>query len=124
MLTHLQTITVPVSNQDRAADFYTNTLGFEKISDQDMGDGSRWLVVQPRGTQTGIMLATGPSVEGKAPGGMTGHIFGTDDINATYEALKAKGVNFTVPPKDEPWGKWAQFADPDGNEWGVWAPPG
>jgi lactoylglutathione lyase len=44
-------------------------------------------------------------------------------VNATYGTYKARGVNFTVPPHDEAWGKWAQFADPDGNEFGLWAAP-
>jgi predicted enzyme related to lactoylglutathione lyase len=123
MLKYVQTIGVSVNNQDRAADFYVNQLGFEKTSDQDMGDGTRWLVVQPPGTETGIMLAMGESAGGKPPGGMTGYVFYTDDLNATYETLKARGVNFTEPPRMEPWGHWAQFADPDGNEYGIWAAP-
>src|SRR5689334_9220723 len=97
MLKFVQTITIPVSNQDAAADFYVNKLGFEKTSDQDMGDGSRWLVVQPPNTQTGLMLATGPSVEGRKPGGFTGHVFFTDDLDATIQDMTAKEVNITVP---------------------------
>ncbi len=123
MLKFIQTITVPVRNQDQALDFYVNKLGFEKTSDQDMGDGSRWLVVQPPNTQTGIMLATGPSVEGKQPGGFTGHVFFTDDLDATHQELIAKGVTITLPPDNQPWGRWAQFADQDGNEFGIWAAP-
>ena len=123
MLNFVQTIGVSVSNQDRAADFYVNKLGFEKTSDADMGDGTRWLEVRPPGAQTRLMLAMGQSAGGRAPGGFTGYVFNTDDLNATYEALKARGVSFPVPPKLEPWGHWAQFADPDGNEFGLWAPP-
>ena len=56
------------------------------------------------------------------PGGM--HLdLHTDDIDATCATLTERGVPFTVPPHDEPWGRWAQIADPDGNEWGIWAPP-
>ncbi len=123
MLKHLQTITVPVSNQDKAADFYVNKLGFTKTNDADQGDGTRWLVVQPPNTQTGIMLAMGQSAGGKAPGGMTGHVFFTDDMDGTIQELKARDVKITVPPSNEPWGRWAQFADQDGNEYGIWAAP-
>jgi predicted enzyme related to lactoylglutathione lyase len=41
------------------------------------------------------------------------------DINATYRDLAAKGVEFTTPPKQEMWGWWAQFKDPDGTEFGL-----
>jgi predicted enzyme related to lactoylglutathione lyase len=98
---------------------FIQTIGVS-VSDQDMGDGTRWLVVQPPNSQTGIMLAKGQSAGGKAPGGFTGYVFYTDDIEGTYQTLTGRGVTFTVPPKNEP---WAQFTDQDGNEYGLWAAP-
>jgi lactoylglutathione lyase len=123
MLKFVQTIGVSVSDQSRSEEFYTKILGFEKTNDQDMGDGTRWLVVQPPGTQTGIMLSKGQSAGGKEPGGFTGYVFYTDDMAATHAQLTARGVNFTKAPINEPWGKWAEFADPDGNIYGIWAAP-
>ncbi|MEW6402538.1 MAG: VOC family protein [Chloroflexota bacterium] len=123
MLNYVQTISIQVNDQDNALDFYVNVLGFEKISDQPMDEKTRWIVVAPPGAQTGIVLAKGYGPgQVREPGGFTGFIFNTDDIEATYETLQARGVNFTAPPRAEPWGKWAQFADPDGNEFGIWAP--
>jgi lactoylglutathione lyase len=121
MLKYVQSISVQVQDQDQALDFYVNTLGFEKIDDQPMDKNTRWIVVAPPGAQTGIVLTKefGP---GKM-GGFTGFVFNTDDLAATYESLKARGVHFTAPPRIEPWGKWAQFTDLDGNEFGIWAPP-
>ncbi len=56
MFTKVGTIGVGVSNQDKALDFYVNTLGFEKIDDQPMSETERWLEVAPQGAQTHIML--------------------------------------------------------------------
>ena len=124
MLTHVNTIGIQVSDQDQALDFYVNTLGFEKVQDSPMDEeGTRWIEVAPAGAQTRIVLSKGygPQDPGQ-PGGFTGFVFAADDIEATCETLEARGVNITVPLSVEPWGKWAQFADPDGNEFGIWAP--
>src|SRR5207253_4567489 len=56
MLTNIGTITVQVSDQDKALAFYTQKLGFEKRSDQPMGPNQRWIEVAPRGAQTRILL--------------------------------------------------------------------
>lgn len=126
MLTHLNSIGVQVSDQDQALDFYVNKLGFEKVMDAPMDDeGTRWLEVAPPGAQTRLVLSLsgGPGDVSGEIGGFTGYIFGTDDIEATCESLQASGVELTAPLTTEFWGKWAQFADPDGNEFGIWAPP-
>jgi lactoylglutathione lyase len=120
MLKQIQTISIQVSDQDKALDFYVNKLGLEKTADEPMNENSRWITVTPPGAQTSIALATGFG-PGKM-GGFTGFIFSTDDIQTTYETLKGRGVNFTAEPSVQHWGKWAQFSDPDGNEFGIWAP--
>jgi predicted enzyme related to lactoylglutathione lyase len=121
MLKNVRTISVRVSDQDRAVDFYVNTLGFEKVKDIPMGPDSRWIEVKPAGAETTLVLSNEPA--STEPGGFTGYIFDSANIQETYEALNARGVHFTAPPSSQPWGNWAQFADPDGNEFGVWAPP-
>jgi predicted enzyme related to lactoylglutathione lyase len=121
MFTKVGTIGVGVTNQDRALDFYVNTLGFEKVADEPMSATERWLAVAPSGAQTHIMLG----LRGQSGGdktGFTGYILHTDNFEATCATLKGRGVTFTSGPSTEPWGKWAQFADPDGNEFGIWAP--
>jgi lactoylglutathione lyase len=123
MFTKISTVSIGVSNQDKALDFYVNTLGFEKIQDQPMSETERWLEVAPVGGQTHLMLGLrGPESMGGDKTGFTGFILHTDNIEATCDTLKARGVNLTKEPVTEPWGKWAQFADPDGNEFGIWAP--
>ena len=56
MFTKIGTISIGVSDQDKALDFYVNKLGFEKIDDQPMSETERWLEVAPPGAQTHIML--------------------------------------------------------------------
>jgi predicted enzyme related to lactoylglutathione lyase len=121
MFTKIGTITVGVSDQDKALDFYVNTLGFQKIDDQPMSETERWIEVAPEGAQTHITLGLrGQSAPDKT--GFTGFILHTDNIEETCATLKARGVTISVELSTEPWGKWAQFADPDGNEFGIWAP--
>ena len=125
MLTHIGTVGVQVSNQDEALAFYVDKLGMQKTMDVPMDEeGNRWLEVAPAGAQTRIVLSSTPGPGGEEePGGFSGYIFETEDIEATCRELEEKGVNITVPLSDEPWGRWAQFADPDGNEFGIWGPP-
>ena len=121
MFTKIGSIGVGVSNQDKALDFYVNTLGFEKVADQPMNETERWLEVAPPGAQTHIMLGLRGGMGGDKTG-FTGYILHSDNIEATCETLKARGVTLTKELGTEPWGKWAQFTDPDGNEFGIWAP--
>ncbi len=120
MFTKIGTISIGVSNQDEALDFYITKLGFEKIQDQPMSETERWLEVAPPGAQTHIMLGLRGQSGGDKPCFVC--ILNTDDIEATCETLKARGVKLTKELGTEPWGKWAQFIDPDGNEFGIWAP--
>jgi predicted enzyme related to lactoylglutathione lyase len=121
VFTKIGTISVAVSSQDKARDFYVNTLGFEAVSDLPMSETERWLEVAPPGAQTHIMLG----LRGQSGGdktGFTGYILHTNNIEATCATLKARGVTLTQQLSTQPWGKWAQFTDPDGNEFGIWAP--
>ena len=121
MFTKIGTITISVSNQDKALDFYVNKLGFEKVDDQPMSETERWVEVGLPNTQTHITLG----LRGQSGGdktGFTGFVLHTDNIEETCATLKARGVHLTQELSTHPWGKWAQFADLDNNEFGVWAP--
>jgi predicted enzyme related to lactoylglutathione lyase len=118
VITQVSFVTVNVTDQQRARQFYTDVLGFELLTDQPMGDpdGPRWIEVAPKGAQTRVVLfqADQPS-PGIAP-----CVFTSDDIEATHTELTAKGVEFTIEPKLEAWGSWwAQFKDSEGNEFGL-----
>jgi lactoylglutathione lyase len=60
VITHIGNISVFVTDQNRAVDFYVNELGFEKRSDQAMGpDAPRWIEVAPAGAQTSLVMVVG-----------------------------------------------------------------
>jgi catechol 2,3-dioxygenase-like lactoylglutathione lyase family enzyme len=117
MITHIHSATVVVSDQDAALDFYVNTLGWEKAMDSQVGPAMRWLTVVPPGATTQLVLGHTSWSEDATPGGHTGIALIAADIDATYEALSARGVNFKGPVEMMPWGQKATwFSDPDGNE--------
>ena len=119
MINNVKFTSIWVSDQDRAHDFYTNTLGFEVKADITMPDGYRWLEVKPvNGETTLVVSKMDPSSDQKpSPFPMT--VFVADDIMATYEELKGKGVEFVDLPDKQPWGWWSSFKDPDGNVFGM-----
>lgn len=111
-ITHLQLISLPVSDQDQARDFYLHTLGFELVSDTAMGPDMRWVQVRPPGSQTSITLVTWfPSMP---TGSVKGTVLETDDLDTDVTALRARGVSIDAI-QEAPWGRFATFDDPDGN---------
>ena len=128
MLTKIGTITVQVTDQDKALEFYTSKLGFEKRADQPMGPDQRWVEVAPKGAETRILLyKASPEMPGADTyedalakiGKSTGMVLEVDNIEATFEQLKTYGVRIIEEPKKQPWGWWGVFADQDGNTFGV-----
>ena len=128
MITKMTHVCVYVLNQDSAFDFYTNKLGFKVVTDAPMGEGNRWLTVcppeQPELEITLFLLTEGPiftketvktMIELVKNGTFGCGVFATKDIYATYEELKAKGVEFTKAPKKEFYGTEALFKDDSGN---------
>ena len=119
-----------VHDQDEALAFYTEKLGFEVRADvtlPEMGD-FRWLTVGPPAQpEIGVVLMaipgppvmdteTAEQVENLTGKGFAGTIFlTTDDCRASYEELKARGVEFVEQPEDRPYGIDSSFRDPSGN---------
>jgi catechol 2,3-dioxygenase-like lactoylglutathione lyase family enzyme len=106
-ITRIGTVIVPVTDQDRALEFYVGTLGFEKRLDGPFGDG-RWIEVAPPGAVTTIALVPAGGIEVS---------LATEDADADHAALQAGGVDADaevmrmgdfVPPM-------FTFRDPDGN---------
>jgi predicted enzyme related to lactoylglutathione lyase len=120
MITRLHSASVVVSDQDASLSFYVNTLGWEKRIDQPMGE-TRFITVAPIGSNAELALTPPEMMEqagetGIKPGMNLGISFVCDDVQATYDAMAAKGVNFLMPPTLMPWGALgAHFCDPDGN---------
>jgi uncharacterized glyoxalase superfamily protein PhnB len=117
----IEILSIPVTDQQRAREFYERTLGFKLISDEPFEQGMRWVQLEPPGGGTNITLVTW--FEGLRPGSLTGMVLACEDVDATYDELRARGVTFTAPPEDMPWGRFASLQDPDGNGWLLRQPP-
>lgn len=118
---------VMVLDQASAYDFYVNKLGFKAVTDVPMPQGGRWLTVSPPGqpdvelilSSVGQRTYTAEKValltEMIKDGTFGVAVFTCDDIYATYEEMKAKGVVFTKAPTKEFYGTEAIFKDDSGN---------
>ncbi|MBO0728245.1 MAG: VOC family protein [Acidimicrobiaceae bacterium] len=118
-----------VRDQDEALEFYTKTLGWEVRSDVTMEDWHfRWLVVAPPGKgDVGLVLMPVPgppmldaeastALSDLVAKGAGGTLFlETDDCQASYDDLSARGVAFNDPPTVQPYGIDTSFRDPSGN---------
>ncbi len=113
-------ISVPVSDQQRSKAFYRDVLGFELIRESPMGPGMSWIQLAPRGQSVTLALVTW--FEQMKPGGLQGVMVNTSDIDAEHAALRSRGLELTEI-KEEPWGRYAMFSDPDGNGWVLRQPP-
>ncbi|MFI5004790.1 MAG: VOC family protein [Solirubrobacterales bacterium] len=114
-ITQLGTVMVPVSDQDKALEFYTAKLGFEKRADIPFGRGDRWVEVAPPGAETTIALVT--PREGESVGIQTRVGFSTKDVDADHAQLLAQGVDADpeVMRMGDPVPPMFFFRDQDGN---------
>lgn len=113
-------ISVPVSDPQRSKAFYRDVLGFELIRESPMGPGMSWIQLAPRGQGVTIALVTW--FDQMKPGGLQGVMVNTGDIDAEHSVLRSRGLELTEI-KEEPWGRYAMFTDPDGNGWILRQPP-
>lgn len=108
---YLEVISVPVSDQEVAKQFYLS-IGFEIITEAPMGNGSNWVQLGIPGQNTSISLVTWFTQ--MRPGGLAGVVIKTEDIEKEVSELKSRNVKVdNIDPT--PWGKFATFYDPDGN---------
>lgn len=114
-ITQVATVIVPVSDQDKAIDFYLDKLGFEKRTDIPLGESERWVEVAPPGAATTIALV--PPREGDSTGIETHVGFATESVDADHASLRAQGVEVdeTVMRMGGPVPPMFFFRDPDGN---------
>jgi catechol 2,3-dioxygenase-like lactoylglutathione lyase family enzyme len=117
-ISQLGTVLVPVSDQDRALEFYVGKLGFEKRNDTPFGDGERWVEVAPASASTTIALI--PPREGEPTGIETRIGLTTDDVDADHDSLQAQGVDVDdVMRMGDPVPPMFFFRDADGNRFFV-----
>ncbi len=115
-------ISLVVPDYDAALDFYVGVMGFDCLTDIDMGHGKRWVQVRPKGAQTALLLAKAVTARqsaaiGNQTGGRVGFFLHSDDFNADFTRLKTAGVHFEEAPRHEDYGSVAVFQDPFGNRW-------
>ena len=128
MITRLNHVRIFVLNQESAYDFYVNKLGFRVHTDAEMGPGKRWLTVCPpeqpdleislMAVEEGMMFKGDAARQMKEliQAGTFGFgVFECNNLMATYEELKAKGVVFKKAPTKEFYGYEALFVDDSGN---------
>lgn len=111
----LELVQVPVSDVERAKDFYVRA-GFTLDHDHQVGDGIRFVQLTPPGSPASIAIGTGLST--MQPGSVDGLQLVVTDIDATRAELTGRGLD-VGEVQDYPWGRFVFFADPDGNRWAV-----
>ncbi len=109
----ITSVSVPVSDQEQAREFYVDTLGFELLVDNSGREGMRWIEVAPEGSATSLMLVSW--LNPLLPSLYRVIVVTIDDIRPFHEELVAKGVSFDLPPSEMSNGTQAMFRDPDGN---------
>ncbi len=115
-LTNLEVVSIPVSDQERAKQFYEGLLGFTVQMDSQFGEGMRWVMLRPPGSSTSLTLVTW--FETMPPGSLKGSVLACDDLEKTLAELGARGVSFNEDDiQQAPWGRWKTCEDPDGNSW-------
>ena len=103
-------VAVVVSDAKKAAAWWRGKIGLE-VRDDD----GHWVTVAAKGSDTLIHLCESKPLEK----GNTGIGFLAKDVLKARKELEAKGVKFTKPAEKAPWGAFAMFADPDGNEFWI-----
>ncbi|HEV2316109.1 MAG TPA: VOC family protein [Thermoplasmata archaeon] len=125
-------VTLVVTDQAKALNFYTEKVGFEKKTDVAVPAGYRWVTVGPKGQDLELALwAVGTAADPEqaqwtkhwAPAKAPPIVLRVADCRKTHAELSARGVEFPQPPKEYPWGVSATFKDPDGNLFSLSQPP-
>jgi len=112
----LELVAIPVSDVDRAKDFYVEKAGFNPDHDHNVSDEVRFVQLTPPGSACSI--AIGKGVTDAAPGSVQGMQIVVPDIEAAHAELSERGVDVS-DVQVFPWGSFVFFADPDGNKWAV-----
>jgi lactoylglutathione lyase len=125
---HLGAIALLVRDYDEAIAYFTDCLGFTLVEDVPQGPGKRWVVVAPPGSREARLLlakAADPrqlQAVGNQSGGRVFLFLETEDFQASYEAMRAKGVRFCEVPREEAYATVVVFEDLYGNRWDLLQP--
>jgi len=115
MFSKIMYVTLFVSDQDKALDFYTNHLGFKKVVDY-AGPEGRFLTIALEDQGPQVLLWLGTAGKAKASPGVGSLFIESGDLQKDFAELKARGVKFLEPePETYPFGVRVTALDPDGN---------
>jgi predicted enzyme related to lactoylglutathione lyase len=112
----LELINVPVSDVDRAKQFYVERAGFNADQDHEVQEGLRFVQLTPPGS--GCSISIGEGLSEMEPGSLEGLQLVVEDIEEAHQRLASAGVAVSEV-QDFPWGRFVFFKDPDGNAWAV-----
>ncbi len=123
MITGVSKVVLEVGDQDRAKEFWIETMGFDLVQDAPYGQ-ERWLEVgSPDRAVNMVLELRGEGTHGQAE--VPEHLptsnvmFRCDDLPATHRELAARGVEFPQPPVQQPFGWWSMFNDTEGNRFAL-----
>jgi catechol 2,3-dioxygenase-like lactoylglutathione lyase family enzyme len=112
----LEVVQVPVSDVDRAKEFYER-LGFNADHDHQVSDEIRFVQLTPPGSACSVVIGTGLGAD-MTPGAIQGLMMVVDDADAALAELRSRGVE-AADVQEMPWGRFVFFSDPDGNGWAL-----
>jgi catechol 2,3-dioxygenase-like lactoylglutathione lyase family enzyme len=127
MIKGIDIVSVWVLDQESAREFYTGKLGFELTNDVKLDNGMRWMTVRPPGSTGQEFVLMDPShsmLDAQtaeqvralvAKGAFSPGVMATSDCRGDYEELVKRGVEFTAPPAERPYGVEAILRDDSGN---------
>ncbi|MBC8259178.1 MAG: VOC family protein [SAR324 cluster bacterium] len=111
----IEVVSIPVADQEVAKAFYHETLGFELVVDTPFEEGKRWIQLKPEsGSGTSISLVSW--FENMPAGSVQGLVIGVDNVDEATQVFEKNGVRISAAYQT-PWGRFANFSDPDGNGW-------
>jgi predicted enzyme related to lactoylglutathione lyase len=118
MINAIATAAVYVADQDKAGRFWTEQVGFVVHQMHSMGPAGSWIEVGPAGADSCLVLYPQQMMADWAER-KPSIVFKCVNLQATYEQLSGRGVKFSQPPQELPWGPFAIFEDLDGNSFGL-----
>ena len=111
----LELVTVPVTDVDRARDFYVRA-GFVLDHDHTVSEEIRFVQLTPPGS--GCSIALGRGLTRMAPGALDNLQMVVADADEAHAELRSRGIEVS-DVDDQPWGRFVYFSDPDGNGWAL-----
>lgn len=112
----IELIPIPVTDVDRAKEFYVKKVGFHEDYDHQVNDQLRFVQLTPPGSACSIVIGVG--ITPMKPGSVDAYQVVVKDVRKLREELVQRGVEASEVD-EQPWGLFVRFSDPDGNTWAL-----